>query len=102
MAFVKAAKLSDIPLGQVRLVEVDDEEVALCNVGGEVFAVANVCTHDGGPLGEGEMVDHQIECPRHGARFDVRTGAVTVLPAVLPIPTYEVRVEGDDILIDIS
>jgi 3-phenylpropionate/trans-cinnamate dioxygenase ferredoxin component len=102
MAFVKAAKLSDIPLGQVRLVEVDDEEVALCNVGGEVFAVANVCTHDGGPLGEGEMVDHQIECPRHGARFDVRSGAVTVLPAVLPIPTYEVRVEGDDILIDIS
>ena len=102
MAYVKAAKLSDIPQGQVRLVEVEDEEVALCNVGGEIFAVANLCTHDGGPLGEGEMVDHQIECPRHGARFDVRTGAVTVLPAVLPIPTYEVKVEGDDILIEIE
>ena len=102
MAYVKAAKLSDVPQGQVRLVEVEDEEVALCNVGGEIFAVANLCTHDGGPLGEGEMVDHQIECPRHGARFDVRTGAVTVLPAVLPIPTYEVKVEGDDILIEIE
>ena len=102
MAYVKAAKLSDIPQGQVRLVEVEDEEIALCNVGGEIFAVANLCTHDGGPLGEGEMVDHQIECPRHGARFDVRTGAVTVLPAVLPIPSYEVKVEGDDILIEIE
>ncbi|MFN2290521.1 MAG: non-heme iron oxygenase ferredoxin subunit [Anaerolineae bacterium] len=102
MAYVKAAKASDIPLGQVRLIDVGGEEVAICNVGGEIFAVANLCTHDGGPLGEGELVDHQVECPRHGARFDVRSGAVRALPAVLPIPTYEVKVEGDDILVDVG
>lgn len=102
MAYVKAAKASEIPRGQVRLVDVGDEEVALCNVDGEIFAVANLCTHDGGPLGEGELVDHQVECPRHGARFDVRSGAVRALPAVLPIPTYEVKVEDDDIWIDVG
>ena len=102
MAYVKAAKVSDIPRGRVRLVDVGGEKVALCNVDGEIFAVANLCTHDGGPLGEGELVDHQVECPRHGARFDVRSGAVRALPAVLPIPTYEVKVEGDDILIAVD
>jgi len=101
MTFKKAANVGDIPPGQVRVVEVGDEEIALCNVGGEFFAVANLCTHDGGPLGQGEVLDHQVECPRHGARFDVRSGQVKALPAVQPIPTYEVKVEGDEVLVDV-
>jgi 3-phenylpropionate/trans-cinnamate dioxygenase ferredoxin subunit len=102
MAFIKAARVSDLPVGLVKVVDVGDEEVALCNVGGQIYAVANVCTHDDGPLGEGYLSDHEIECPRHGARFDVRSGAVKSLPAITPIPTYEVKVEGDDVFIDMG
>ena len=58
MAFEKAVKVSAVPVGEAVVVEVDDEEVALCNVGGEIYAVANLCTHDGGPLGEGSLIDH--------------------------------------------
>jgi 3-phenylpropionate/trans-cinnamate dioxygenase ferredoxin subunit len=102
MAFVKAAKVSDVPQGQVKVVEVGYEDVALCNVDGEIYAVANVCTHDDGPLGEGYLVGNEIECPRHGARFDVRSGEVRSLPAIVPIPTFEVKIEGDDILVDVE
>ena len=101
MAFVKAAKVGDIPPGRVKVVEVGDEDVALCNVNGEFYALANVCTHDDGPLVEGEVVDAgEVECPRHGARFDIRTGRATRMPAFEPVPTYEVRVEGNDVLVE--
>src|SRR5512139_4076921 len=102
MAFVSVAKLDDIPRGRVKIVAVGDEEVALCNVDGTIYAVANVCSHDGGPLGEGHLLGDQIECPRHGARFDVRTGAVKALPAIVPIPTFAVRVDGQDILVEVD
>ena len=102
MAFVKAAKVSDIPPGRIRVVELEEEDVALCNVDGEIYAVANVCTHDGGPLGDGYLLGDEIECPRHGARFNVRTGEVKSLPAIMPIPTLEVKIEGDEIWMDIE
>jgi 3-phenylpropionate/trans-cinnamate dioxygenase ferredoxin subunit len=102
VAFVKAARLSEIKTGQVKVVEVGDEDVALCNVDGTIYAVANVCTHDDGPLGAGYLLGDEIECPRHGARFSVRTGAVKTLPAIIPIPTFEVKIEGDDILVDVD
>lgn len=102
MAFVRAAKTGDVPPGRVKVVEVGDEDVALCNVGGEIFAIANVCTHDDGPLGEGYLLGEEIECPRHGARFNVRTGEVKTLPAIIPIPTFEVRIEGDDVLVNVD
>lgn len=102
MTFIEVAKIGDVAPGSVEYVEAGDEDLALCNVDGEYYAIANVCTHDGGPLGQGSLDGHIIECPRHGARFDVRTGAVRALPAILPIPTYEVRVEGDAVLVDID
>lgn len=102
MAFVKIAKISEIPQGKVKIVEVGDEDMALCNVGGEIFAVANVCTHDDGPLGEGYLLGDEIECPRHGARFNVRDGAVRTLPAIIPIPTFAVKVEGEDVWVDVE
>jgi 3-phenylpropionate/trans-cinnamate dioxygenase ferredoxin subunit len=102
MAFVRAAKVGDVPVGHAVTVEVGDEDVALCNVDGEIYAVANVCTHDGGPLGRGQLEGDQIECPRHGARFDVKTGAVKSLPAIMPIDTYEAKVVGDEILVDVE
>jgi 3-phenylpropionate/trans-cinnamate dioxygenase ferredoxin subunit len=102
MAFVEAAKLSEVPPGRVKTVEIGDEDIALCNVEGEIYAIANVCTHDEGPLGDGYLLGDEIECPRHGARFNVKTGEVEVLPAIVPVPTFEVRVEGDRILVDVD
>jgi 3-phenylpropionate/trans-cinnamate dioxygenase ferredoxin subunit len=102
MAFVKAARVSDIPPGRVKVVELEEEDVALCNVDGEIYAVVNVCTHDEGPLGEGYLLGDEIECPRHGARFNVRTGEVKTLPAIIPIPTLEVKIDGDDVWVDLE
>jgi 3-phenylpropionate/trans-cinnamate dioxygenase ferredoxin subunit len=100
--FQTAAKTTDIPVGQVRVFTVDGFDVAIANVGGSFYAIDDVCTHDGGPLGEGTLVGDQVECPRHGARFDVKTGRVRALPAVLPVRTYEVKVEGDEIKVKVD
>ena len=102
MALHKAAKITDIPSGAVKVVELDDEEIALCNVDGQIYAIANLCTHDGGPLNQGCLDGHAVECPRHGARFDVRTGAVLSLPAVLPVPTYRVENHGGDVFVEVD
>jgi 3-phenylpropionate/trans-cinnamate dioxygenase ferredoxin subunit len=102
MTYVKAARLGDIPPGRVKIVEIGDEDIALCNLEGKIYAIANVCTHDDGPLGAGHLMGDTIECPRHGARFNVRTGAVENLPAIVPVPTFEVRVEGQDVLVEIE
>src|SRR5207237_7910576 len=91
------ARASDIPPERVAVFEVGDHEVAVCNVGGEFYAIDDLCTHDGGSLDQGELEGDEIECPRHGARFDVRTGAVRQLPAYLPVDTHEVRLEGDTV-----
>jgi 3-phenylpropionate/trans-cinnamate dioxygenase ferredoxin subunit len=74
--------------------------IALCNVEGSIYAIDDVCTHDGGPLDQGVLDDAQIECPRHGARFDVRTGKPLTLPAVVPIHVYKVDVRDDCIYVD--
>ena len=95
--FITVADIGDIAPGRVKVVEVDDRRIALCNVDGEFFAIDDVCTHDGGSLDQGELCDNVIECPRHGARFDVRTGKVLALPAVKPLNTHPLRVEGTQI-----
>ncbi len=95
--FVTVAHVGDIKNGQVKQFTVDGHRIVLANVEGTYFATQDLCTHDGGPLGEGEVFDHEIECPRHGARFDLRTGEVVALPAMFPIKTFPVRVEGDNI-----
>ncbi len=95
--FVTVAKVGEIADGSVKVVRVEDQAIALFHVGGEYFALDDVCTHDGGPLAEGWLEDHVIECPRHAARFDIRSGAVLALPATAPVPSYAVRVVGDDI-----
>ena len=92
-AFLKLAETADVAPGQVKVYEVQGRRIALCNVDGTFYAIDDVCTHDGGPLDQGELVGHQIECPRHGARFDVRSGRVLALPAVMPVRSYPVRVE---------
>jgi 3-phenylpropionate/trans-cinnamate dioxygenase ferredoxin subunit len=99
---VKVATVHDIPPGEVRVFEAGDRDIAIANVNGTFYAVDDVCTHDGGPLGEGSVVDSQVECPRHGARFDLKTGRPTALPAVLPVRTYAVEVDGEDIKVSLG
>jgi 3-phenylpropionate/trans-cinnamate dioxygenase ferredoxin subunit len=95
--YVTVGKTSDVAPGAVRVFVVDGQDVAVANVDGQFYAFADVCTHDGGPLAEGELDGCTIECPRHGARFDIATGQVLSMPAVVPIPVYDLKTDGDEI-----
>jgi 3-phenylpropionate/trans-cinnamate dioxygenase ferredoxin subunit len=101
MAWVEAGSVTDIPAGRVRLVlyEPDELRIAVCNVDGQYYAIEDVCTHDGGPLDQGDLEGDEIECPRHGARFNVRTGEATLMPAVMPVRTFPIKIEGDRVLV---
>jgi 3-phenylpropionate/trans-cinnamate dioxygenase ferredoxin subunit len=100
MARQKVAKVSDVSPGTTRRVVVDGVEVLLCNVDGTIYAIEDVCTHDGGPLDQGTLEGETVVCPRHGATFDVRTGDALTLPAVIPLMTFTVSVEGDDVYVE--
>ncbi len=97
MEYYNVAKIGDIKNYQVKQYTVNGQRIVLANVEGTYFATQDLCTHDGGPLGEGELIDHEIECPRHGGRCDVRTGEVTALPPMFPIKTFPVRIQGDEV-----
>jgi 3-phenylpropionate/trans-cinnamate dioxygenase ferredoxin subunit len=96
----RVVSASDIPEGEVRVVECGERSLAVSNIGGELYAIDNVCTHDGGPLGEGRLRGNRVICPRHGAAFDARTGKVLTLPAVRSVNSYPVTVDGDGVYID--
>lgn len=96
--FITVAKLSDVPPGQMKSFQVDGHAILIANWQGTYFATQDLCTHDGGILGDGELVDGEIECPRHGARFDLRTGRGT-MPAMFPIKTFPVRVDDENIVV---
>jgi 3-phenylpropionate/trans-cinnamate dioxygenase ferredoxin subunit len=89
--YVTVGPLTDFADGARWLFEIDGQPITLLRIGGAYYAIADVCTHDQGPVGEGEVEGFEIECPRHGARFDVRTGKALLLPAVVDIPAYPVR-----------
>jgi len=98
---IKVATVDEVPINSSKLVEVDFVRIALFNLDGEFYAIADVCTHDGGPLVEGEIVNgHEVKCPRHGARFDIRTGEALSLPAFEPTATYDVYIQGKDLFIE--
>ncbi|TBR19059.1 non-heme iron oxygenase ferredoxin subunit [bacterium] len=84
----------------MKLVEQGGVRVAVCNVEGTYYAVEDVCTHDDGPLGEGSLRGAELECPRHGARFDVKSGAALRMPAVVPVRTFPVKVVGVDLVVE--
>ena len=98
--YVRVARVEDIPPGQRIWHDFDYETVIVLNVDGEFYCIADLCSHDDGPLGDGPVEGFSIQCPRHGACFDVRTGAVLALPATSPIPTYRVKVENGDVFIE--
>jgi 3-phenylpropionate/trans-cinnamate dioxygenase ferredoxin subunit len=87
--------------GERIFVEIGSEYIVVFNVGGKYYAIADVCSHDDGPLGDGDVSDHTVACPRHGAKFDIRTGEALTLPAVEDIPAYPVRIQDGMIEIGI-
>jgi metal-sulfur cluster biosynthetic enzyme/nitrite reductase/ring-hydroxylating ferredoxin subunit len=91
--FERVIDVADVPDPGKTLVEVAGEMVALFHVGGQWYALDDVCTHDGGPLADGELRDYRIACPRHGAKFDIRTGAALTMPAIRSTRSHEVKVE---------
>jgi nitrite reductase/ring-hydroxylating ferredoxin subunit len=94
--FVPVARVGDVEPGTVRVVEVAGRSICVgLTEDGEWGAIDNVCTHDGGVLGEGELDETGVECPRHGGRFDLFTGRVLALPPVRPVQAYETAVDGD-------
>jgi 3-phenylpropionate/trans-cinnamate dioxygenase ferredoxin component len=100
--FVEIAPASELPIGERLFVDVGDHPIVIFNIAGQFFAIGDVCTHDDGPLGDGNLESFNIVCPRHGAEFDVRTGKVMQMPAVVDIPAYPVQVRDGIIFIGIS
>jgi 3-phenylpropionate/trans-cinnamate dioxygenase ferredoxin subunit len=90
--WVNVAKLEELPPGERRIVDIDAVQIAVFNLDGEFYAIEDVCTHDYAPLADAKLEGDEIICPRHGARFCIKTGAVTAPPAYEPIPTFPVRV----------
>jgi 3-phenylpropionate/trans-cinnamate dioxygenase ferredoxin subunit len=90
--FLDIAPASELPNGERLFIEVEGKSIVIVNIAGQFFAIADICTHDDGPLGDGDIEGFNIVCPRHGGEFDVRTGQAVQMPAVVDIPAYPVRV----------
>lgn len=102
--FVPVAKVMDVPDPGKELVEVGERLVVLIHAAGHWYALDDVCTHDGGPLSEGplDVAAGTIACPRHGAKFDVETGAALTMPATKPTRSHDVKIDGDAVLVRLS
>ena len=100
---ITVCALDELPEGEMRLVESDGRKIGVFNCGGELFAIEDRCSHDDGPLAEGEFDADActVECPRHGSLFDVRTGRPKTLPAYQPVETFEVRVDDGEVTLEL-
>lgn len=97
--FIKLGATEQVPQDKTKVFVAGTKRILVANVDGTFYAIDDRCTHDNGPLGEGELCDNEIECPRHGARFDVRTGKALCLPAVGAVATYPVEVRDNEIYV---
>jgi 3-phenylpropionate/trans-cinnamate dioxygenase ferredoxin component len=99
--YIGIAPASEFPNGERLFVEIENIPIVIFNIAGKLFAIGDVCTHDSGPLGDGLLEEYNIVCPRHGAEFDIRTGKAMMLPAVVDIPAYPIRVTDGNIEVGI-
>ncbi|HEY3979184.1 MAG TPA: non-heme iron oxygenase ferredoxin subunit [Streptosporangiaceae bacterium] len=97
--FIRACALSEVPEEGAVGVEVAAVPVAIVRADGEIYAIRDVCSHEEVPLSEGEVYDHTVECWLHGSCFDLRTGKPTGPPATQAVPTYQVKIDGDDVFV---
>ena len=95
--WVNVANVNELKVGAHEVVDIDGTPIVVFNLDGKYYAIEDVCTHDGGQLTGGEVEGDQIICPRHGARFCIRTGAALTAPAYEPTATFPVRIENDEI-----
>ena len=109
MSFVKVSETSEIPVGKMKIVKVGEKEVLIANVDGDFYAIGNSCTHAGGDLSKGSLEGKIVTCPRHVAKFDVTTGKVVSGPKVLFLhpkikdePSYEVKIEGNEVFLKVE
>jgi len=100
--YVRVAAVSDIPEESAVRVELKGEAIAVVKSEGRIYAVSDTCTHEEASLSAGFVEGEVIECPRHGAQYDIRTGEALSFPAISPLRTYEVKIEGDEILIGLE
>ncbi len=100
--FLVAAKLADMPPSGKLSIELDDRYLIIVRINDQYFCLDDVCTHDGGSLGDGELEGYCLACPRHGAQFDVRDGRAVTMPATEPTASHAVRLEGDHILVRLA
>jgi 3-phenylpropionate/trans-cinnamate dioxygenase ferredoxin component len=98
-SFVRVASTADIPEGKLKAFEIGSASIVVAHTDDGYFAVANECTHDSEPIASGRIRGHEIMCTRHGARFDLKTGDVTAPPAIVPIDTYQVKVDNGEIYV---
>jgi len=101
MERVRIAALSDLPEGRGVRVDVGGHQVAVFRIGDDVYAIGDRCSHAEASLAEGELFDHDVECPRHGSEFDVRTGVPDSLPATKPVPVFDVAVEDGAVFLGV-
>lgn len=99
MRFLTVIPAAALPPGAREVFDIEDTFIAVFNVGGSFYAIEDRCTHDDGPLADGDLDDFAVTCPRHGARFDIRTGKVLSLPAVVDVPWFPVRVTDGQVQI---
>jgi 3-phenylpropionate/trans-cinnamate dioxygenase ferredoxin subunit len=99
--FIQVARVSDVAASGKLILEVEDRMVVLLHINDQFFCIDDVCTHDGGPLGEGELCGYELACPRHGAKFDVRNGAALTMPATEATVVHEVKIQGDNVFVRI-
>jgi 3-phenylpropionate/trans-cinnamate dioxygenase ferredoxin subunit len=101
---IEVCPTSELAPGAVRVVEWEDLEIGVFNCGGEILAIEDRCSHDDGPLAEGEVdpATCTVECPRHGSLFDLRTGRPQTLPAYVPVDTFPVIIENDTIKLEVD
>ncbi len=100
--FVRIAGTCDVPRGTMRSFEYRHHRVVVCHTEDGLYAMADECSHDSAPISDGELRGNEVVCARHGARFHVTDGRVTAPPALVPIDTYEVKLAGEDILVNLE
>lgn len=92
LQFIEIAPVSELPNGERLFIEIEGKAIVIFNIAGQYFAIGDVCSHDDGPVGDGDLEGFSVVCPRHGGEFDVQTGKAVQMPAVVDIPAYAVRV----------
>ncbi|NOY88329.1 MAG: non-heme iron oxygenase ferredoxin subunit [FCB group bacterium] len=100
--YIKVTGVDDIPIGGIKAFELKHHRFVICHNDDGFFALADECTHDNAPISTGRLDDNIIVCPRHGAKFDIRTGEVKAPPAIVPLDTYQLKIENNDIYVFID